>query len=69
MNIEELEEALDDLFPGGFSLETNKHGELVIYSGLKQDEDGELSPLESEEDEGFDPDLDPLEDDDADDEE
>jgi hypothetical protein len=68
-NIEELEEALDELFPGGFSIETNKHGELVIYSGLKQDEDGALSPLDSEEDEDFDPDLDPLEDDDTDDEE
>ncbi len=69
MNIEELEEALDELFPGGFSLETNKSGELVIYSGLKQDDDGELSALDSEEDEGYDPDLDPLEDEDTDDEE
>jgi hypothetical protein len=68
-NIEELEEALDDLFPGGFSIETNKQGELVIYTGLKQDEDGVLSAIDSEEDEDFDPDLDPLEDDDADDEE
>ena len=68
-NIEELEEALDELFPGGFSIETNKHGELVIYSGLKQDEDGILSPLDSEEDEEVDPDLEPLGDEDLGDDE
>lgn len=69
MNIEELEEALDDLFPGGFVIDTDSHGEIIVRTGLKQDDDGELSPLEVEEDEDYDPDHDPLEDDDADDEE
>lgn len=68
-NIEELEEALDDLLPGGFSIETNSRGEVVIYTGLQQDEDGELTPMDVEEDDDFDPDTDPLEDDDLDDEE
>jgi len=69
MNIDELEEALDELFPGGFSIETNKHGQVIVFTNLKQDEDGELLPFDSEEDEEIDPDLDPLEDDDIDDEE
>jgi hypothetical protein len=68
MNIEELEEALDELFPGGFSIETDNHGQVIVYTGLKQDEDGELLPIEVEEDEDFDPDTDSLEDDDPDDE-
>lgn len=68
MNIEELEEALDDLFPGGFSIETDNHGQIVVYTGLKQDDDGELSTFESEEDEDYDHET--LEDEDlADDEE
>jgi len=69
MNIEELEEALDDLLPGGFSIETNSKGEVIIYTGLKQDEDGELTTMDVEEDEDFDPDTDPLEEEDIDDEE
>ena len=68
MNIEELEEALDELFPGGFSIETDNHGQVIVYTGLKQDEDGELLPIDIEEDEDFDPDTDPLEDEDLDDE-
>jgi hypothetical protein len=68
MNIEELEEALDELFSTGFSIETNSRGEVIIYTGLKQDEDGELAPMDVEEDEDLDPDTDPLEDDDEDEE-
>jgi hypothetical protein len=68
MNYEELEEALDDLFPGGFSIETDNHGQLIIYTGLIEDDEGELIPVDLEEDEEVDPDLDPLEDDDLDDE-
>jgi hypothetical protein len=63
MNIEELEEALDELFPGGFSIEANEQGELIIYTGLQKDDEGELSPFNSEEDEEYDPDNDPIEDD------
>lgn len=69
MNIEDLEEALDELLPGGFSIETNSKGEVIIYTGLQQDEDGELTPMDIEEDEDFDPDTDPLEEEDIDDEE
>jgi hypothetical protein len=68
-NIEDLEEALDELLPSGFSIETNTKGEVIIYTGLQQDEDGELTPMDVEEDEDFDPDTDPLEEEDIDDEE
>lgn len=70
MNIEELEEALDELFPErNFSIETDSHGQIVIYTGLKQDDDGELITFDTEEDGDFDPDTDQLEDEDIDDEE
>lgn len=70
MNIEELEEALDELFPErNFSIETDSHGQIVILTGMKQDDDGELITFDTEEDEDFDPDTDPLEEEDVDDEE
>ncbi len=69
MNIEELEEELDALFPGGFSIETDNHGQIVIYTGLMEDEDGELLPIDNEESDDFDPDTDQLEDEDIEDEE
>jgi len=56
MNIEELEEALEELFHGGFSIETDTNGQIVIYTGLTQDDEGEL--VASEEDEDEDEDLD-----------
>jgi len=68
MDIEELEEELDSLFPGGFSIEADSHGQLIIYTGLTQEDDGELVPFDSEEDEDADPDLDPLDSEDIDDE-
>ena len=69
MNIEELEEALEELFPDrNWSIETDSHGQIVIYTGLKEEEDGELVLFDAEEDEDFDPDTESLEDDDIDDE-
>lgn len=66
MNLEELEEALEDILPPGFEIETNSKGQIVIYTGLKQDEDGELISLhDSEED--VDPEFDRLHDEDLDD--
>jgi hypothetical protein len=71
MNIEELEEALDELFPAGFSIETDNHGQIVVYTGLKHSdsEEGDLVPFDAEEDEDYDPDTESLEDEDLDDEE
>jgi hypothetical protein len=62
MNIEELEEALSEILPG-FHLGTSKTGEVVIYSGLTEDEDGELLPIDDDDDEpSFDADTEQLED-------
>lgn len=64
MDLTELEEELDSLFPGGFTIEYDSHGQVVINTGLKVDEDENLVPLDSEEDVETDPDLEPLDDED-----
>ena len=69
MNLEELEEALEEVFPNGFQIETDNHGQIIIYTGLRQDDDGELVDFEGDEDEDVDPDFEPLEDEEDDDEE
>jgi len=51
MLLEELQEALEELLPEGFSVDTSEDGELVIYTNLTESEDGELLPLENYEDE------------------
>lgn len=63
MNIEELEEALEEILPPGFEIETNSKGQLVIYTNLKQDDDGELVSMDDSE-EDVDPDFERLEDED-----
>lgn len=70
MNIEELEEALEDILPPGFSIEADKHGQLIIVTGLVQDDDGELVDFEDEdeEDPDFDPGFEPLDEEDDDEE-
>jgi hypothetical protein len=67
--IEELEEALGDILPVGFQIDTDKHGQIVVFTHLSQDDDGELVELESDEEEDLDvdPDFEPLEEEDDDD--
>lgn len=63
MNLDDLEEALEDVLPAGFHIERDSHGQLVIMTGLCQDEDGELVDYvhdEDEEDEDYDPDFESL---------
>lgn len=62
MNFEELEEQLDEFLPPGYSIETNRQGQIIILTNLKQDEDGELHTITEDEevDPDFDPDLDSL---------
>lgn len=66
MNIDDLEESLAELLPVGFQIETDNHGQIIIYTGLRQDDDGELIDFEPDEDEDpdFDPDFEPLEEED-----
>lgn len=68
MNIEELEEALEEFLPAGFQIETDKHGQIIILTGLRQDDDGELVDVDDDEDVDFDPDFEQLEDEDDDEE-
>ena len=73
MTLDDLEEALADILPAGFSIEKNKHGEVIIFTGLSLDDDGELDDFESD-DEDEDPDLsdegfEPLEDENLDEDE
>jgi hypothetical protein len=57
MLLEELEEALGDILPPGFSIETDSHGQLIIFTGLSSDDDGELIDFEDDEEDDA-PDLD-----------
>jgi hypothetical protein len=68
MNVIDLEEALDDLLPPGYSVKTNKQGQIVILTNLRRDEDGELFPISDDDtDNYFDSDEDHLEDEDVND--
>ena len=68
MDYESLQEALEDLFGvGSFSIDVDKKGQIVIYTGLCEDETGELVAIEGDEDEeDIDPDFEPLADEDDD---
>lgn len=59
MTLDDLEEALADILPAGFQVETDNHGQVIIYTGLSLDDDGELVDFEpSDDDEDEDLDLD-----------
>lgn len=73
-NLEELEEELENILPAGFRIETDANGEIVIRTGLRQDDDdGSLVEFDGEDDEDeeedpdFDPDFEPLDEEDDDD--
>lgn len=73
MNLEELEEELDAILDSSFRIEVDSNGQVVIFTGLCQDDDGELVECDidfdedDEEDEDFDPDFEPLDEEDDDD--
>jgi hypothetical protein len=69
MNIDELEEALAEVLPFVFKIDTDVNGQVIILTGHSQDEDGDLVELENEDDEedeeddDIDPDFEPFADD------
>jgi hypothetical protein len=65
----DLEEALEEILPPGFSIETNKKGEIVIFTNLQEiDEGDELTVFSDDEiDPDFDPNFDPLDEEDDED--
>lgn len=70
MNMIELEEALAEILPPGFQIETDSRGEIIVHTGLACDEDSEIVDFEGEEDDEdleVDPDFEPLPDEDDDD--
>jgi hypothetical protein len=64
--LEELDEALIDILGDGFHVGQDSHGQLIIFSGLFENEDGELEEYlddeDLEEDLEVDPDLTSIED-------
>lgn len=65
MNMADLEEALAEILPTGFRIETNSNGQIIVCTGLAFDENDEIVDFEGEDDEDLelDPDLEPLEED------
>jgi hypothetical protein len=58
MNIEELEEALGEVLPEGFQITFDARRQVVIKTGLVEDESGELhadggADIDSDEDSDF----------------
>ena len=53
MNIEELKEAIEELIPGASIVVSGKNKQIVIHTGMTEDEDGELTSLDDV-DEDFD---------------
>lgn len=68
MNIDELRELLEEALPFRFQIDEDVNGQVIILTGMSQDEDGDLVKLESddEEDDDIDPDFEPFADDDDD---
>jgi hypothetical protein len=69
MTFDDLEESLSEILPSSFRIEPNKKGQLIVFTGLACDDDGEITDFVSDEDEDedledLDEDLVPLEDDD-----
>lgn len=70
MDIQEFEDMLAEVLPIGFKLVTNKNGQIIVYTGMSLDEDGEVVDFESDDDDEdleVDPDMEPLEEEDDED--
>lgn len=50
MTLEELEESLQEILPKGFQIDTDSNGQIVIYTGLTETDDGDLIEFESDDD-------------------
>jgi hypothetical protein len=58
-NVEELVDELSDLIGDNFSIKTNSKGQIIILTGLCENDDGELETFVSDEDLDEDLDIDP----------
>ena len=71
MTLEDLREALVEVFVNGFEISTDHDGQIIILTGLTEDEDGDLIEFEGDyedddDDEEDDEDFEQLEEDDDD---
>ena len=57
MDILELEHILDEALPSGFTIETDDDGQIIIMTGLMENEDGDLVSSNDEEEIEEDPDI------------
>lgn len=75
MTLDELKELLEDSLASDFRITTDKRGQVIIYTGLVEDSDGELvgvdeiEEIDFELDDESDLDLEELDEDDDDDDE
>lgn len=46
MTLEDLRKSMDNFMPGGVQIEKDNDGQIVIYTNLIIDEDGELVEME-----------------------
>lgn len=69
IDMEEMEEKLQEMFGDKYHVETDDDGQLIIFTGHSEGEDGELLVLSDEdlEDDDLDPEFEPYEEDDEDD--
>jgi len=58
MTLDELKELLEDNLPSDYRIATDKQGQVIIYTGLAEDRDGELVSLDELEEVDFDHDDD-----------
>lgn len=50
MTFDELEELISEVLTSNFTITTDKRGQVIIQTGLIQDEDGELSDMDDDDD-------------------
>lgn len=65
MNLEELQEELDGILIAGYEVSTDSKGQVVIYTNLKEDDDGELVEMDDLDDD-LDDELEDLDDEELD---
>jgi hypothetical protein len=54
MTLDELKELLEDTLASDYRITTDKRGQVIIYTGLAEDGDGELVGLDEIEEVDFD---------------
>jgi hypothetical protein len=69
MRLDELSDALEEILPAGFSISVDDDNQVIIETGLVEDEENELVPMDgaADEDSDFDEDTESYDESDTDD--